>query len=69
MRDLMPWTEMTSLRREMDRLFDRFFEPSGGESPATLGDWAPSLHLSEMPGAHGAPTALVSAHREVWAGL
>jgi HSP20 family protein len=47
MRDLMPWTGTMSLRREMDRLFDRFFEPSGGESPATLGDWAPSLDLSE----------------------
>ena len=47
MRELMPWTGMTSLRREMDRLFERFFEPSGGEPPATLGDWAPSLDLSE----------------------
>ena len=46
MRSLMPWTGTGSLKREMDRLFDRFFEPEWAERPA-LGDWAPSLDLSE----------------------
>jgi HSP20 family protein len=47
MRSLMPWTGMTGLRQEMDRLFDRFFEPQWAEFPATLGDWVPTLDLTE----------------------
>lgn len=43
MRELMPWTG-GSLRKEMERLFDRFFEPS--EMP-TLGDWSPTVDVSE----------------------
>jgi HSP20 family protein len=43
----MPWTGTSSLRREMDRLFDRFFEPESGEASATFGEWAPSLDLTE----------------------
>jgi len=47
---LAPWSrrsELTGFRREMDRLFDRFFEgwpfrPSGAE-----GAWAPSVDVSE----------------------
>jgi len=46
MRALSPWTGMTSLKQEMDRLFDRFFEPRADEFLA-LGEWAPSLDLSE----------------------
>ena len=46
MRSLMPWTGMMGLKSEMDRLFDRFFEPRWEEAPA-LGEWAPSLDLSE----------------------
>jgi len=46
MRSLMPWTGTGSLKREMDRLFERFFEPEWADLPA-LGDWAPSLDLSE----------------------
>ena len=46
MRSLMPWTGMTGLKSEMDRLVDRFFEPRWEEFPA-IGDWAPSLDLSE----------------------
>ena len=46
MRTLMPWTGMTNLRGEMDRLFDRFMEPRWEDLPAT-GDWAPTLDLSE----------------------
>ncbi len=47
MRSLMPWRGMPSLRHEMDRLFDQFFEPGWGEFPAALGDWMPSLDLTE----------------------
>ena len=46
MRSLMPWTGMTSLKQEMDRLFDRFAEPKWGDFFA-LGEWAPSLDLTE----------------------
>jgi len=46
MRGLMPWTGMTGLKQEMDRLFDRFFEPQWTELPV-LGEWAPTLDLSE----------------------
>jgi HSP20 family protein len=45
---LTPWTGMTSLRREMDRLFDRFFdvEPPWG-SLEVSGEWAPKVDFSE----------------------
>ena len=49
MRALAPWMD---LKREMDRLFDRFpmgqfeFGPKWEDFPA-LGEWAPSLDLSE----------------------
>ena len=43
---LKPWTLITDLSQEMDRLFDRVFEPRWDELPAT-GDWVPSLDLSE----------------------
>jgi HSP20 family protein len=45
MRALTPWTG-TGLRREMDRLFDRFFESPWAELPA-LGDWTPALDVTE----------------------
>lgn len=45
MRTLTPWTG-TGLRREMDRLFDRFFESPFTELPA-LGDWTPALDVAE----------------------
>jgi HSP20 family protein len=45
MRALMPWTGATGLRREMDRLFDRFFEPWEDVPPVT--EWAPRLDLTE----------------------
>jgi len=37
---------MTTLKSEMDRVFDRFFEPKW-EEYAAVGGWAPSLDLSE----------------------
>jgi HSP20 family protein len=43
----MPWTGMAGLKQEMDRLFDRFFEPEVAELPAALGSWVPSLDLTE----------------------
>lgn len=43
---LMPWTGLTSLRREMDRVFDRFFEPFP-EEMRSLGEWAPRMDVSE----------------------
>lgn len=46
MRALAPWTGMTSLRKEMDRLFDRFLEPVWPQMPA-LGEWEPTLDVSE----------------------
>jgi len=45
MRALTPWTG-TGLRREMDRLFERFFESPWAELPA-LGDWTPVLDVTE----------------------
>lgn len=47
---LMPWTGITSLRKEMDRLFDRFLEPFTDELPL-LGGWAPRLDVSETESA------------------
>lgn len=46
MRALAPWSGMTGLKQEMDRLLDRFFEPSGDELLA-LGEWAPRLDVAE----------------------
>jgi HSP20 family protein len=45
MRALTPWTG-TGLKREMDRLFDRFFESPWTELPA-LGEWTPALDVTE----------------------
>jgi len=42
----MPWTGMTSLRKEMDRLFDRFVEPMSVEMPM-LSEWEPTVDISE----------------------
>lgn len=46
MRALQPWTGLTSLRKEMERLFDRFWE---GDFPEVVpvGEWSPRLDLSE----------------------
>jgi HSP20 family protein len=46
MRVLMPWTGTATLRKEMERLFDRFFE-RGWPKLAELGEWEPTLDLSE----------------------
>lgn len=46
MKTIAPWNGMTGLRREMDRLFDRFWEGEGSEMPA-LGEWRPAMEVSE----------------------
>jgi HSP20 family protein len=44
MRALMPDAGQMTLRKEMDRLFDRLWD---GEDMPTVGAWAPKLDLSE----------------------
>lgn len=51
MRALAPWTGMANLRREMDRLFDRFFEPKWDEIE-TGGEWWPKVDFSETKDAY-----------------
>ena len=46
MRALVPWRGMETLRQEMERVFDRFFEPRWDEFEA-VGAWAPKLDFSE----------------------
>jgi HSP20 family protein len=46
MPNLKPWTRITDLKQEMDRMFDRMFEPRWDEFQA-VGEWMPSLDLSE----------------------
>jgi HSP20 family protein len=42
----MPWTGTPALKKEMERLFDRLFEPGWPKMPE-LGEWEPTLDLSE----------------------
>jgi len=47
---LVPWRgrqELTGLRKDMDRLFDRFFEDWPVRFRPTDGHWAPSVDVSE----------------------
>jgi HSP20 family protein len=46
MRALAPWTGFASLRKEMDRLFERVGDWDLPEM-RTFGDWTPSLDISE----------------------
>ncbi len=46
MAGLMPWREMTSLREQMDKLFDRFLDVRWDEFPA-FGEWTPCVDASE----------------------
>lgn len=46
MRALTPWTGMTSFKKEMDRLFERFLEPAWAEV-TTLGAWEPKVDVTE----------------------
>ena len=51
MRALVPWRGMDALRQEMERVFDRFFEPRWDEFEAG-GAWAPKLDVSETKDAY-----------------
>ena len=51
MRALAPWRGMETLRQEMERVFDRFFEPRWDEFEA-VGAWAPKLDFSETKDAY-----------------
>ena len=46
MKALMPWTGMTALRKEMDRLFDRAWETEWPAWPA-LGEWMPKVDVAD----------------------
>jgi HSP20 family protein len=46
MRALAPWTGLSTMKKEMDRLFDRFWEGDFPQLPS-MGDWAPALDVSE----------------------
>jgi HSP20 family protein len=46
MRALTPWTGLSTVRKEMDRLLDQFWEGDLPQLPA-FGAWAPALDVSE----------------------
>ena len=46
MRAMMPWTGMSNLKQEFERFFGPFGELKLEEFPA-VGDWAPSMDVSE----------------------
>jgi HSP20 family protein len=46
MRAMMPWTGMSNLKQELERFFGPFGELKLDEFPS-LGDWAPSMDVSE----------------------
>jgi HSP20 family protein len=46
MRTLTPWTGQSTMKKEMDRLFDRFWEGDLPQLPL-MGEWAPALDVSE----------------------
>lgn len=51
-RDLVPWKpfEFDRLRKEMDRLWDSFFEGRPGRRTKEAGEWLPSLDVAETKG-------------------
>lgn len=46
MRAMMPWTALPTTKRDLDRLFDRFWEGDFTQLPA-MGEWTPALDVSE----------------------
>jgi HSP20 family protein len=46
MKALTPWTGMTALKKEMDRLFERFWEGDLPDLPS-FGEWAPKLDITD----------------------
>jgi HSP20 family protein len=49
MRALIPANGVNTLRKEMDRLFDRIWEGGLPEVTMPLGEWTPSVDISEKP--------------------
>jgi len=52
MRELVPWSrpgDLMGLRREMDSLFDRFFDWKPFGAGAASAAWRPALDVSETP--------------------
>jgi HSP20 family protein len=52
MRSLMPWRHtggnlLEPFRREMEDVFERFFEPMEGNGPRALQTWAPRVDIEE----------------------
>jgi HSP20 family protein len=43
---LAPWTGLSAMKKDMDRLFDQFWEADYPRLPA-FGEWAPVLDVSE----------------------
>jgi HSP20 family protein len=46
MRALTPWVGLSTMKKDMDRLFDRFWDEDGPRLPS-MGDWAPAMDVSE----------------------
>ena len=46
MRALTPWTGLSTMKKEMDRVFDRFWDEGVPQLPS-MGDWAPAMDVSE----------------------
>ena len=46
MRALTPWTGLSTMKKEMDRVFDRFWDEDFPRLPS-MGDWAPAMDVSE----------------------
>jgi HSP20 family protein len=46
MRALTPWTGIQTMKREMERLVDRFWDGDLPQLPS-MGDWAPAMDVSE----------------------
>jgi HSP20 family protein len=57
MKALTPWTGVTALRKEMDRLFDRFWETDWPAWPA-LGDWMPKVDVADTKDAFMVPAEI-----------
>jgi HSP20 family protein len=46
MRALTPWSGLSTMKKDMDRMLDRFWEGDFPPLPV-MGDWAPALDVSE----------------------
>ena len=46
MRALTPWTGLSTMKKEMDRVFDRFWDEDFPRLPS-MGDWAPAMQRSK----------------------